>query len=99
MEHPRLEIEVVFADHDRYEVISLQVAQGTTIEQAIMISGILALFPQIQLKGEKCNPVGIWGTLKDLHDVVQQDDRVEIYRPLVVSAQDARKQRLRKTKQ
>ena len=40
-------IEVAYALPDKQQVISMQVSQGTTIEQAIQLSGILEQFPDI----------------------------------------------------
>ncbi len=87
-----IEIEVVFASAQRYQTIPLQVPNGTTIEQAIHASGILTLFPEISLS---LNRVGIFGKLKLLTEVVEAQDRIEIYRPLPQSAIAARKARLK----
>ncbi|MGD9592469.1 MAG: RnfH family protein [Candidatus Berkiella sp.] len=92
---PLLNIEVVFATQSQYQIISLQVNEGTTIEQAIVQSGILSLFPEIDLKQ---NQVGIFNEIKTLDAVVEQGDRVEIYRPLRMSAMAARTVRASKQK-
>lgn len=83
-------IEVSYALPDKQPVISLQVEQGTTIEQAILQSGILEQFPQIDIAKNK---LGIFGKLKKADVVVREGDRVEIYRPLIADPKQVRKQR------
>lgn len=83
-------VEVAFALPDRQEIISLEVAQGTTVRQAIERSGILERFPQIDL--EK-NRVGIFGKVTKLDNPLRPRDRVEIYRPLIADPKEVRKRR------
>ena len=75
---------------DKQRVISLQVAQGTTIEEAIRLSGILDQFPQIDITSNK---LGIFGKLKKADEVVREGERIEIYRPLIADPKQVRKQR------
>lgn len=96
-----IEIEVVFANKTVYELISLRVPLGTTILQAIQQSGILTRFPEITLLPHPTIPVnlvGVFGQLKDLNTCLQENDRVEIYRPLCQSAMQLRKQKAEKIK-
>jgi putative ubiquitin-RnfH superfamily antitoxin RatB of RatAB toxin-antitoxin module len=62
------------------------------VEDAIHGSGILERCPEIEL--DKVH-VGIYGRLVALETLLRDRDRVEIYRPLVVHARDARRQRAR----
>lgn len=84
---PLLNIEVVYALQTEYRCISLQVEKGTSIEQAIVQSGMLALYADIDLK---VNQVGIFNQIKTLDVLVEEGDRIEIYRPLRMSAMAAR---------
>ncbi|MGE3318186.1 MAG: RnfH family protein [Candidatus Berkiella sp.] len=84
----KLTIEVVFAKSEYQHVVSLSVPVGTTILQAIELSGLLAANPEIDLAA-----VGIFGEKKTLNEVVKDNDRVEIYRPLHQDPMQARKQR------
>lgn len=68
----------------------VQVAPGTTVEQAIAASGLLRDFPEIDLA---VNPVGIYGKKKPLDTVVRPLDRIEIYRPLVADPKESRRRR------
>ena len=68
----------------------VQVAAGTTVEQAIVASGVLAEVPEIDLA--VC-PVGIYGKKKPLDTLVRPLDRIEIYRPLVADPKESRRRR------
>jgi putative ubiquitin-RnfH superfamily antitoxin RatB of RatAB toxin-antitoxin module len=75
----QIRIEVVYALRDRQQLSVIQVNRGATIEDSIMISGILDEFEEINL--ETCK-VGIYGNLRKLSDAVVEGDRIEIYRPV-----------------
>lgn len=83
-------IEVAYALPHKQQLIPLQVCEGTTIAQAIQDSGLLELFPDIDLTKNK---VGIFGKLKTLETEVHDGDRVEIYRPLIADPKEVRKRR------
>ena len=69
--------------------------QGTTVEQAIEQSGIIELFPEIDLTENK---VGIWNKAVKLSTVLDNYDRIEIYRPLIADPKEVRKRRAEKAK-
>jgi uncharacterized protein len=97
LEESVINIEVIFAGVP-YQICTLQVPIGTTIEQAIQHSGILQIFPLINLHPHPTEPyhlVGIYGTIKPLHEKVQANDRIEIYQPLLQTAIAARKARIK----
>lgn len=85
-----LRVEVAFATPERQPVLEVRVAPGTTVEQAIRLSGVLGYFPEIDLAK---NAVGIFGERARVDDVVQDGDRVEIYRPLIADPKEARRRR------
>ena len=68
----------------------VQVAPGTTIEQALVLSGVLQDVPEIDLA---TYPVGIYGKKKPLDTVLRPLDRIEIYRPLVADPKESRRRR------
>ena len=90
-----LSIDVCYALPDRQTLISLQLPQGATLEQAIGASGILERHPDIDLAKQK---VGVFGKLKPLDTVLADHNRVEIYRPLIVDPKLARQRRVEKTR-
>lgn len=81
-------IEVVFALRDRQELVRLQLANGTTVGEAIEQSALQSAFPEWDL-GECA--VGVWGQPAERSQILEQGDRVEIYRPLRIDPRDARR--------
>ena len=86
----KINIEVAYATPSQQKIIPIEIATGSTIEQAIDRSGILSYFPEIDLTKQK---VGIFSKLKKLTDIVVDGDRIEIYRPLTIDPKEARKKR------
>ena len=73
-----MKVAITYADVKRQLVVEIDVANGTSIEQAIQSSGILGKFPEIDLTKNK---VGIFGKLASLEQILSPGDRIEIYRP------------------
>lgn len=85
-----INIEVAYAQADRQKIIKLDVERGSTILDVIRCSGILELFPEIDLK--KCK-VGVFSKQRELDEPVLGGDRVEIYRPLLIDPKEARRKK------
>jgi len=83
-------IEVAYALEKEQTLLSLEVDEGTTLKQAVEISGILDKYPKINLKIDK---TGIFGKIAKLDVVLREKDRVEIYRPLIADPKKVRKER------
>ena len=92
----QIHIEVVYGLPHKQELIALPVELGTNVEQAIIQSGIMAMFDDIDLTKNK---VGIWNRAVKLSDEVQDLDRIEIYRPLIADPKEVRKRRAEKAKE
>ncbi len=90
----QISIEVVYASPTAQELLALEVPAGCTVEAAIDRSGIIELFPEIDLMQQK---VGIFGKQVSLSSYVQAGDRIEIYRPLLVDPKEARRLRARRS--
>ena len=69
------------------------VAPGATVLQALQASGLGATFPDLDLREAA---VGIWGRKARLEQLVRDQDRVEVYRPLKVDPKLARRERFRR---
>ena len=91
----RITVEVAYATAERQSLLTLAVAAPCSVEQAIIASGILQQFNEIDLSVQK---VGVWSRPVKLHDEVQQGDRIEIYRPLIADPKDLRRRRAEKAK-
>ncbi len=85
-------VEVIYAQADAQKKVTLRLEDGATAEDAIKRSGLLTLFPQIDLRR---NQVGIYGRPVALNKVVRAGDRVEIYRSLHKSPVEQRRERAR----
>jgi len=91
----KVTIEVVYGVPHKQKILTLILAEGATVEQAILASGVIDLFPEIDLK---VNKVGIWNKATKLSEVVNDLDRIEVYRPLIADPKDVRKRRAEKAK-
>lgn len=85
-----LRIEVVYALPTTQQVVGLKLPQGSTVRQAINASGLLQKYPEIDLVKNK---VGVFAKLAKLDTALRDQDRVEIYRPLIADPKEVRKQR------
>ena len=85
-----IKIQVVFATTVRQVIVELEVNEGTTIGAAVEQSDVKAQFPTEDFSQAS---YGIWSKVKSLSEVVSEDDRVEIYRPLEVDPKEARRRR------
>ena len=86
-------IEVAYALPDEQVLISLDVTQGTTAEQAVKLSGVLDKFPEIDLTKNK---LGVFGKAVKADEVLRDKDRVEIYRALIADPKESRRKRAEK---
>ena len=89
-------IEVVYGVPQKQKILTLSVAPGTTVEKAIIDSGVITLFPEIDLT---VNKVGVWNRAVKLSEAVNDLDRIEVYRPLIADPKDVRKRRAEKAVQ
>ncbi|HJH09110.1 MAG TPA: RnfH family protein [Psychrobacter pasteurii] len=83
--------------------LEMEVAEGTTLLQALQQSGWLQQYPDLQqwcdehAQDEQINnktwAVGVFAQKKLLSYVLQAHDRIEIYRPLTIDPMRKRKKR------
>lgn len=88
-----MKVEVVYGTPEKQELIELDVEPGTTLIEAVHASGITDIFPDIDLEHD---PMGVFGSIDQPGRVLEEWDRVEIYRPLLIDPKEARRQRARK---
>jgi len=84
----QINIEIAYALPDRYYLKSFKVDEGTMIQTAILQSGILQQFTEIDLRENK---VGIYSRPAKLTDQLKDGDRIEIYRPLLADPKEIRR--------
>jgi hypothetical protein len=90
-----IEVEVAYARPDKQEIVPVRVPDGTTALEAARLSGIVDVFPEIELD---TTDMGIFGkVIKDpaAHEL-RDGDRVELYRPLKIDPKQARLNRAKK---
>jgi putative ubiquitin-RnfH superfamily antitoxin RatB of RatAB toxin-antitoxin module len=88
-------VEVAYALEKKQTLLELEVGEGTTLKQAVELSGIIDTYPQIDLTKDK---TGIFGKIAKLDTILREKDRVEIYRPLIADPKQVRKERAAKGK-
>ncbi|CAM4434946.1 MAG: hypothetical protein LEGION0398_MBIBDBAK_00533 [Legionellaceae bacterium] len=87
-----LMVEVVYVSTTKQFLFSVKLNNPCTVGQAIEKSGILQHCPEIDLLQNK---VGIFSKIVVLNDTVNDKDRIEIYRPLMISPMQARRLRVK----
>ena len=90
IENKLIKVEVLYALPHEQTLLSVEIAQGTTLADAIKISGMLEKYSEIDLASNK---VGIFGKLSKQDVVLRDKDRVEIYRPLLADPKEVRRTR------
>ncbi|EJH55719.1 hypothetical protein VCHC43B1_0902 [Vibrio cholerae HC-43B1] len=90
-----IHVEVVYALPHEQRVLKLVVEQSATVEEIIRTSGILQMYPEIDLT---VNKVGIFSRNVKLDAKVRDKDRIEIYRPLLADPKEIRRKRAEQAK-
>lgn len=90
---PKITVEVAYALPEKQYLQRVKLEEGATVEEAIRASGLLELRSDIDLSKNK---VGIYSRPVKLTDVLNDGDRVEIYRPLIADPKELRRQRAEK---
>jgi hypothetical protein len=81
-------LSVVYAMPSVQTEVALWVSPGTTVSQAIELSGILQRHPDISAQ----LVCGIFGQVVSGEHVLMPGDRVEIYRPLPADPKETRRE-------
>jgi putative ubiquitin-RnfH superfamily antitoxin RatB of RatAB toxin-antitoxin module len=74
-----MKVSVVYANPKRQFWTTLDLPDGSRVQDAIDRSSVLRQFPEIDLATQK---VGIFSKTVGLDTALEDGDRVEIYRPL-----------------
>ncbi|TFW31392.1 RnfH family protein [Duganella callida] len=85
-----INIQVCYASDAVQFLRALQVPAGTTIEQALALSGVQQAVPGLDLSALQA---GIYAKKKPLDTVLREHDRIELYRPLIADPKHARRRR------
>jgi putative ubiquitin-RnfH superfamily antitoxin RatB of RatAB toxin-antitoxin module len=83
-------VEVVYAEAQRQVLRKVEIAENSTVAEAIAASGILDDLP-----GFTAAAIGIFGKIVTPATRLRAGDRIELYRPLQADPKDARRRRAR----
>lgn len=79
-----MQIGVAYSESVQQIWLTIEVPDDATVKDAIERSGILAMFPHIDLAAQK---VGVFGKLVKPDAALRPGDRVEIYRAITCDPQ------------
>jgi putative ubiquitin-RnfH superfamily antitoxin RatB of RatAB toxin-antitoxin module len=81
-----MQVKVMYALPSGQFIVDVDAPEGVTAEEAVRLSGLLEKHPEIDLS---VNKLGMFAKLVKADQVLQEGDRVEIYRPLPKKPRDA----------
>jgi putative ubiquitin-RnfH superfamily antitoxin RatB of RatAB toxin-antitoxin module len=90
-ENSVMNVGICYAEAERQLWMRLEIPDGSTVQEAINLSGVLMQFPEIDLSTQK---VGIFGKIVKLDTAVQDGDRVEIYRQITADPKTVKRRRV-----
>jgi uncharacterized protein len=83
-----MRVLVVVALPEGQDITAVDVAEGSTLAEAITAARVAERHPGLSLAS-----VGVWGRRRDAGHVLREGDRVEVYRPLRADAKAMRRER------
>ena len=90
-------VEVAYASTESQEIVQLRVPRGTVAYDAVSLSKIMNIFPEVDMNeadlGVFSSPLDVKRRPSSKTYVLLENDRVEIYRPLIISPMELRRQR------
>jgi hypothetical protein len=90
MARPELHVTVVYCAPGCEDLTELALPVGATVADAVRASGVLDRRPEIAAAAPD---VGIWGRSCAITQRLEDGDRVELYRALMVEPKEARRVR------
>lgn len=90
-----IQVGIAYATSIQQVWYYVDMPEGATAIEAIKASGILNQFPEINLDAQK---IGIFGNIIEPNYLIEEGDRVEIYRPITIDPEklERRKYRMRR---
>ena len=92
-----MHVEVAYALPDRQRIVALELSEPCTVREAARRSGLDKQFPGLDIETVD---LGVFGKVvgKPDEQLLENGDRVEIYRPLIADPKEVRKQRAARIK-
>ena len=85
-----MHVEVAYALPEVAHRVHLELADGSTVEQALAAVAAVAPFSELALDQRS---VAIFGRLANPADKLQHGDRIDVLRPLLMDPKEARRRR------
>ena len=85
-----MQIQLIYIALQAEFVEQIDIAVGSTVHDALNQSGLLEKHKEISLD---INKVGIYGEVVSLETILNENDRVEVYRSLKMPPMDSRRLR------
>lgn len=92
MAEPTIAVEVVYLDAEQQWFQAVRVAEGSSVMDAVIASGVASIVPGGEIDSER---LGLFSRRVSPDQMVQAGDRIEIYRPLLLDPMEARRRRAR----
>lgn len=84
-------VTVVYATPTATHERALRVPPGTTLREAVVMSGLLAQVPALSAVPPDSLDLGVFNRPRPADTAVRAGDRIEVYRPLIVDPKEARR--------
>lgn len=88
----RLKISVVYATRDQQWLRELSLERGSSAGDAVSASGLLAEVAELNGAALDSLDLGVYAQAVNSDYLLQDGDRVEIYRPLLADPKEVRRQ-------
>jgi putative ubiquitin-RnfH superfamily antitoxin RatB of RatAB toxin-antitoxin module len=88
-------VEVAYALPHRQWLIELSVPPGTTCREVLLRSGLSRECPGLDVDRLA---IGVFGEVCESTRIVEEGDRVEVYRPLLIDPREQRRNRVARQK-
>ena len=85
-----MHVELVYALPEKQHRLHLELEPGATVADALTAVSRIPPFSLLDLEGM---PVGVFGRMVQRSDLLQAEDRLELYRPLLMDPKEARRRR------
>ena len=84
-----INVSIVYALKDQQWIYEAKVARGTSALEMVVLSGVLEAFPELD---KLTLQLGVYAQKVEHDYLLEEGDRVEIYRPLTADPKEVRRQ-------
>lgn len=89
---PKISVSVVYAEKHQQWIEEFEIDRGSTVKEALDASGLLHLVQALKGKSADDLSLGLYAQSVKPDDLMQNGDRLEIYRPLTADPKEVRRQ-------